>query len=62
MFHLVDLANEYQKDTIRRAEQRRLIEEAVGSTSAKSASESTPRTLGHTLFGFGLRFVARLGK
>ena len=62
MFHLVDLANEYQKDTIRRAEQRHLIEEAVGNTPAKSDSKSTPRTLGQTLFGFGLKFVARLGR
>lgn len=62
MFHLVDLANEYQKDTIRRVEQRRLIEEALDNTPAKSNSQDTSRTLRQALFIFGLKFVGRFGR
>ncbi|MCB0166572.1 MAG: hypothetical protein KDI79_20255 [Anaerolineae bacterium] len=58
MLHLEELAKEYQRDNIRRAEQRRQIDEALNSsTPAQSDSSTTSHKLGHLLFVTGLKLI-----
>ena len=58
MLHLEELAKEYQRDAIRRAEQRRQTEEALHSpTPSKSGSSISSNKLGHLLFVTGLKLI-----
>lgn len=58
MIHLEELAKEYQRDAIRRAEQRRQIEEALNSsTPSQAGSPTRSGKLGHLLFVTGLKLI-----
>ncbi|MCB0193782.1 MAG: hypothetical protein KDJ65_17670 [Anaerolineae bacterium] len=58
MLHLEQLAREYEKDTIRKAEQRRQIEEALAQTTSSSPDFKTPtRKLKQLLVVSGLKLV-----
>ncbi|MCB9099955.1 MAG: hypothetical protein H6632_10470 [Anaerolineales bacterium] len=58
MLHLEELAREYQRETIRQAEQRRQLEEAWRDSPASPSGSSSPsRKLGHLLFVSGLKLI-----
>lgn len=62
MLHLEALANEYHNDTVRRAEQRRRIEEVLNHTPAPAGSKRRSRKLGRLLVVSGLKWVGWAGK
>lgn len=63
MLHLEELAREYQRETIRQAEQRRQLEEALHDSPASSSGSSSPsRKLGQLLFVSGLKLIGWSGK
>ncbi|MCB0208614.1 MAG: hypothetical protein KDJ52_04775 [Anaerolineae bacterium] len=58
MLHLEQLAREYEKDTLRKAEQRRQIEEALEQSAPASTTSKLPaRKLGQLLVVSGLKLV-----
>lgn len=63
MLHLEELAREYQRDALRRAEQHRQMEEALHSTTPTEPDSPRPSNkLGQLLFVTGLKLISWSGK